>query len=72
MLLMFLLGGFFCRTSQLKKMNVTETKEPIFCTKEDQKTEPVSLDGQPVETVDHFKQTEYVIERGSQCSCLSL
>lgn len=43
------------RTSQLKKINVAETKELIFCSKQEQKTEQVSLDGQPVEAVDHFK-----------------
>lgn len=46
MLLIFLLRFLFWRTSQLKKkMDVAKTKEPVFCTKQDQKTEPVSLDG---------------------------
>ena len=70
----------WCHTSQLE-INVAETKELIMCcTKQHLITEPVSLDGQHVETVEHFKylgtvldtqvsfseNTEYIFKRCSQ------
>lgn len=44
----------WCHTSQLE-INVVKTKELIFCSRKDVKTEPVSLNGQQVEIVENLK-----------------
>ena len=69
----------WCNISQLE-INVAKTKELIMCTEQDLEIEPVSFDGQHVETVNNLKylgtvldcqvsfseNTEYVFKKCSQ------